>query len=470
MDLTLKGLKYKLIIYFGLLILIYYSTQSSVFPIANSTFSEKSRGIETFPKFIFNGILGQFFNFKWIGNIIFLLPILFINELKKLTKANLIFFLTLLLSFAIIAVKGYFGWRYMYTLLPLFLIFFSTQIADYRIIQKIKGYKYIQIFLGIIGLSILNCYVLNSFGSDWFVKKYFVFTILFFSAIIIYALAKSANTLMVLSALIIAECLFFRYDFNTNQHYWLSIIILISYTFFTLEVIRNSNKIISKISHYIGKMLSNLMVKVTCFLLVLNLLYIFYRKSFFLLTTDYAIVVVLVIVVYYRYLQASYRKAVLLPVIAFFVLFNFNTSQIGNSDAGFHGFASSFKVYFNALNAPFSNNSNATTVINFINSHIPQNETILLNHLPSFYYYTNHKYLYYWCQEDHAFNENGQVEVFGKSAMKDVYIKLKEKFNVEYVLTSKYKNQFCQVPFDDFLRDYCTEVFNQDDYLIYKLK
>jgi hypothetical protein len=470
MDLTLKGFKYKLIIYLVLLILIYYLTQSSIFPIANHTFSEKSRGIETFPKFIFNGILGQFFNFKWIGNIIFLLPILFFNQLKKLSKANLLFFLTLFLSFTIIAIKGYFGWRYMFTLLPLFLIFFSSEIANFSVIQKIKGDKYIQIFIVILALSILNCYVLNAFGNDWFIKRYFVFTILFFSVISIYAIANTANTLLVISGIIIAECLFFRYDFNTNQHYWLSIVLLLSYTFFTIELSRNSNVIVAKISNYIGVMLSNLVVKGTCFLLGLILFYVFYKKSFLALTTDYAIIVVLVMAVYHKFLKPNYTKAILLPVIAYYVCFNFNTSQIGNSDAGSNGLAGSFKIYFNALNAPFSNNSNSKTVLNYINSHIPQNETILLNHLPSFYYYSNNKYLYYWCQEDHAFNEMGQVEIFGKRALKDVYADLKGKYQVKYILTSKYKNQFCQVPFDEFLNDYCTEVFNQYDYLLYKLK
>jgi hypothetical protein len=470
MNLTLKGYKYKLIIYFGILLIIYYLTESNIFPIQNQTFSEKSRGIETYPKFIFNGILGQFFNFKWIGNIIFLLPLFFFSDLKKLAKENVIFFSTILLSFTIIAVKGYFGWRYMFTLMPLFLIFFSAKISEYLTILKSDENKQIRIFLFVIGLSVLNYYILNSFGDYLFVKRYFVFTILFFTLTSVYALINSANNMLLLSGIILSLSLFFRHDFNTNQYFWTVMFFMSTYTFLTIEIIRNSDKIVLKINHYFGLKYADVLVKGTSFFMLLILFYLYNKRSFLVLTTSDPFIIVLVIAIYFKYLNPRFQKILLIPIFIYYIFFNYHTSQIGNTDFQSKGIVKSSQLYFDALVSPFLNNSSSKIMVNYIENNIRQDETILLNNLPAFYYYSNHRYLYYWCQEDHAFNQMGQLEIFESKKLADVYFDLKSKLHVKYILTSKYKNQFCQVPLEDFLNDYCIKVFVHDDYELYQLK
>lgn len=470
MNLDLKEYKLRLLIFFSFLFLVYWLTESNLFPFTDQTFSQKSRGIDTYPKFILNGIMGQFFNFKWIGNIVFLIPIFFYEEIKNKLKNNKIFSFTIFISITIIALKGYFGWRYMYTLLPLFLIFFSNEVASKSFIQKIKDNRNITIFLFVIILSILNCYVLNMFGNDWLVKRFFLFSILFFSIASIYSILKSDYNLLLLSNIFIAECLFFRYDFNSNKNYWFTIFLFVSFTFLLAEFIRNSNQIIQYITKHLRVGITNYLVKGISFLSFFVLFILFSRKSIVTLTTDFAIVIILVIAVYYKEVKSNFRNFLFVPTLIFYFIFNYNISQIGSTETKSFDAKKSIQNYFTALNAPFVRDTKTQLLVNYIEKNIPQTETILLNHLPTFYYYSKNKYLYYWCQEDHAFNEKGIIEIFANKEFKNVYIDLKNNLGVKYILTSNYKNQFCQVPLDEFVNKYCIKIYSKDDYELFKLK
>lgn len=112
------------------------------------------RGIDTSSKMWLNGYLGVFFNFKYLGNINWLL-LLFLPYLIKTyqnrpnwQKAIQIFILS---SFAIISIYGFFNERYQLTIFPLVLA-----VLLYIIFERFSKEKNLLILI-LIGLSLLIC-------------------------------------------------------------------------------------------------------------------------------------------------------------------------------------------------------------------------------------------------------------------------------------------------------------------------
>jgi len=109
-------------------------------------------------------------------------------------------------------------------------------------------------------------------------------------------------------------------------------------------------------------------------------------------------------------------------------------------------------------------------LINYIQKNVSKSDRILLNHIPSLFYYSDNYFLYYWCQEDHIWGENGVETLFGDNNIEKVNDILKNKFQIKYIVTSVYKNQFCQIQLTEYLDNYCEVIINDNDYKLYKIK
>ena len=126
------------------------------------------RGIDTSSKMWLNGYFGVFFNFKYLGNINWLL-LLFLPYLIKTyqnrpdwQKAIQIF---ILFSFAIISIYGFFNERYQLTLFPLVLA-----VLLYMIFERFSKDKNLLILI-LIGLSLLvSTNFVKYFISDFMAK------------------------------------------------------------------------------------------------------------------------------------------------------------------------------------------------------------------------------------------------------------------------------------------------------------
>jgi hypothetical protein len=117
------------------------------------------RRIETPIKFWMNGYLGHFFNFKYLGNINWLLLPLSLFAFLKLNYFNQewkkSFAVAYLLALVLISVKGYFNARYQLTLLPITLsalLYFLWLYLEHQDLQMFKKF----VLIIIIGLVLSN--------------------------------------------------------------------------------------------------------------------------------------------------------------------------------------------------------------------------------------------------------------------------------------------------------------------------
>jgi len=117
------------------------------------------RRIETPIKFWMNGYLGHFFNFKYLGNINWLLLPLSLFAFLKLNYFNQewkkSFAVAYLLALVLISVKGYFNARYQLTLLPITLsalLYFLWLYLEHQDLQTFKKF----VLMLIMGLVFIN--------------------------------------------------------------------------------------------------------------------------------------------------------------------------------------------------------------------------------------------------------------------------------------------------------------------------
>jgi hypothetical protein len=117
------------------------------------------RRIETPAKLWLNGYLGHFFNFKYLGNINWLVfPLLIFAYFrlgffrKRWEKA---FLMAYFLSLLLVGVKGYFNSRYQLTLLPITISVVLLLFWNYLHYYKIERYKYL-FFLLVFSSLFLN--------------------------------------------------------------------------------------------------------------------------------------------------------------------------------------------------------------------------------------------------------------------------------------------------------------------------
>ncbi len=130
--------------------LIYYLIEK---PTPGADVNLSARRIETPLKLWLNGYLGVFFGFKFLGNLNWLLPVVALMyyrwEKPVLTRAQKGMLVLMVLSFLLIALKGYFNPRYQYTLLPLVLILL------FSITWKLFDSRPKLVFLRVYALSFL---------------------------------------------------------------------------------------------------------------------------------------------------------------------------------------------------------------------------------------------------------------------------------------------------------------------------
>jgi hypothetical protein len=115
-----------------------------------------SRGIDSPAKMWLNGYLGHFFRFKFLGNINWLmLPILvhFFITIKKRERWEMALVFMFLLSILLIAVQGFFNYRYAQTLMPFTTVLVLVSIWRFFDENKIQFLrKYVMGFLVILVL------------------------------------------------------------------------------------------------------------------------------------------------------------------------------------------------------------------------------------------------------------------------------------------------------------------------------
>ncbi len=124
------------------------------------------RGIDTPMKLLLGGHLGHFFKFEFLGNINWLIiPILghALWRWKRLQQWERAFVFMYILTFGLIALRGYFNYRYMMTLLPV-----TMPVVIYFLWNMLDGEakflrKYAMTFL--LALILFNSYKYSPFGK-----------------------------------------------------------------------------------------------------------------------------------------------------------------------------------------------------------------------------------------------------------------------------------------------------------------
>lgn len=121
--------------------------------------SGTDRDIDTSAKFLLNGTLGQFFRFKLLGNINWLiipLGIYFLATIKKRQRWEIVVFIFYIIG-SILLLQGAYNYRYQLTLVPItvFSVFYLLdEITNFR---QVKPAKYV-ILGSVFMLVMLNLY------------------------------------------------------------------------------------------------------------------------------------------------------------------------------------------------------------------------------------------------------------------------------------------------------------------------
>jgi hypothetical protein len=119
--------------------------------------SSLDRDIETHEKLLLNGYLGQFFRFKLLGNINWLIFIVSVYATLTILKRKR--FEWVVLTFYILAtmliIKGGFNYRYQLTLLPLTIVIILYFIIDVTQKHDIKKYRFLILSM-LVFLSAVN--------------------------------------------------------------------------------------------------------------------------------------------------------------------------------------------------------------------------------------------------------------------------------------------------------------------------
>lgn len=155
--LVFGGIHYYLDIFYGTGWIFVHSISFLV--NVNNNFSPSEaylRGIDTQYKLIFNGYLGHFFRFDYMGPvnwIFFPIVIFFVITFKKRKKWERALFFVYIVSQVIISYKGYFNFRYLITFLPVTIFIIYYYLNDLLIflkLEKIKNYSAIILLLFVL--------------------------------------------------------------------------------------------------------------------------------------------------------------------------------------------------------------------------------------------------------------------------------------------------------------------------------
>jgi hypothetical protein len=109
--------------------------------------------------------------------------------------------------------------------------------------------------------------------------------------------------------------------------------------------------------------------------------------------------------------------------------------------------------------------------ITFINTEIPENEWVLVNNLPEFFYYTNHKGLFCWTGKNEVYTTK-EKKVLVKDNYNDEDLKqfIVNELNCKYFFTTIQFNNY-HPEFSEFLSRQAELVFTDNNkYLIYRFK
>lgn len=448
---------------------VYLSTYYEILPFTESTFSMKSRRIDTWLRLFFNGYLGQILNFFWIGNAVLFMLLICGKEITHSFSKGLILKLVILTTFIIIAVKGFFGWRYMFTLIPLIVAYLSIKSAesidpDEKTMTQEKYFW----FLSILFLSILNIIFYETTSGDFILSRYVGLSLLILSTTLLYGIIKKDAFIVSLSCALITISLFLRFSFASNHTYWLQVGINCCSVFALIALFKNRYRI----TDYIYTHLPSWMANITLLLLLSAVLIYFRFYGFSTLiypNEGNAILIFIFLGLFSKYFLGFKSENLLYPMILFLCIINYKINHIGKKPVNGFNPLHLMGAYTYDLKEPFMTKTSYELIAKKIHQIVLPGEVVLLNHIPAMYYYSEDKYLYYWCQEDHYFNEEGTKYLFKNRDEKQVLEKLRS-LHVAYILTSEYKNQYCNVPLQEFIEKNTESIFSETGFHFYKLK
>ncbi|MFN4234537.1 MAG: hypothetical protein ACK4IK_07000 [Bacteroidia bacterium] len=129
-----------------------------------------------------------------------------------------------------------------------------------------------------------------------------------------------------------------------------------------------------------------------------------------------------------------------------------------------------FYLLFNSNAKQSSENSKQMDYLTYIKNHIPENENVLVNNLPEYFYYTNRKGLFCWTGQDVVYTPNGEQNFSSKATSEELKKFILEELNCKYFFTTIQLNNY-NPQFTAFLEKEADLVFNDGSkYLIYKFK
>lgn len=117
-----------------------------------------------------------------------------------------------------------------------------------------------------------------------------------------------------------------------------------------------------------------------------------------------------------------------------------------------------------------SENIKQQDYLTFINNQIPENEWVLVNNLPEYFYYTNRKGLFCWTGKDVVYTPKGEKTFSSYGASEELKHFILNDLHCTYFLTTVQFNNY-NPKFTAFLEKEADLVFNDGKkYLIYKFK
>lgn len=125
---------------------------------------------------------------------------------------------------------------------------------------------------------------------------------------------------------------------------------------------------------------------------------------------------------------------------------------------------------FNMVNKIETNDTLQLDYITFINQNIKEDEWVLVNNLPEYFYYTNRKGLFCWTGQDIVYTADGEQTLMHQKSDEELINYLVHQLNCKYFFTTIQLNNY-HPEFTAFLERRAELVFNdRKKYLIYKFK
>lgn len=126
--------------------------------------------------------------------------------------------------------------------------------------------------------------------------------------------------------------------------------------------------------------------------------------------------------------------------------------------------------FFNMVHKIETNDTLQLDYITFINSNIKEDEIVLVNNLPEYFYYTNRKGLFCWTGQDVVYTADGEQKLMHQKSDEELINYLVHQLNCKYFFTTIQLNNY-HPEFTAFLERRAELVFNDHKkYLIYKFK